>query len=123
MVFHHFYMSSGIQIFNLTEKAGGQETKFLVSCDGRCHNVKIVLHVVKGDLDLFGLESSTPIIYDNKCSACNSFCSSRKNDRSTEICNNLGTTGNNIHVMVFWYKDGTGTITFENIDRVVQYGK
>ena len=110
------------QVMNLINEKQGNKMQYLVTCEGACENVKIKLEVESGDPDLFALDYSQPSLNDNQyCSACSSFCSSRRG--TSESCE-ISTTRSSFYVLVYAISDyGSGRITFENVLNVEQYGK
>ena len=71
-------MHSGTKTFNLIDRNSlYKKDNFLVSCAGPCTDVNVFLEVQSGDLQLFALESSQPLIENHKCEACKSFCASQ----------------------------------------------
>ena len=99
----------------------GSKTRFRVTCEDSCENVKLQLKVDSGDPDLFAFDELEPTLNDyNTCETCASFCSSRRG--ASEYCD-ISTKQNQFYVLVYGISDyGNGNITFENVLRVETYG-
>ena len=97
---------------------------FVVFCHKTCATVDMYVDIDSGDPDFYGLESSSPTITNDECTACVSFCYSRNGERQSESCT-ISTTERMFFVMVYAYANyGSGSIYFsDKIAGVEQHGK
>ena len=84
----------------------GDETSFLVSCNGSCQSIDIKVKSMRYEAGfaLFAQEDEKPTIdkndYHGTCTECENFCSSR-NDRNEKTCENLSTSKDSFFVTVY----------------------
>ena len=92
---------------NIPPQRTGEETSFLVNCNGSCKGIDIKVKGIRYDTDyeLFALEDDKPTIDkdDATCDECKSFCSSRNNYNygSEKTCENLSTLKDSFFVTVY----------------------
>ena len=96
-----------IKTVDIPPQSKGEETSFLIKCNGSCQGIDIKVKAIQYDYDyeLFALVDDKPIIDedDATCAECDNFCSSRTDYSygSEKTCENLSTSRDSFFVTVY----------------------
>ena len=115
----------------LEPKSKGEETSFVVKCNGPCSGIDIELEDQYYSLvDLYASENEKPEIETtgtgSTCAECESLCSNQEKYVHKKICRSLTTTSDSFFVTLYAYKDHEKLdITFKggNLRNVTNFGK
>ena len=115
---------------NIPPQVKGEESSFLINCNGSCEGVDIKVTGQRYDtgFDLFALEEDKPTIDDasSSCRECENFCSTVDNFENEKTCRNLYTSKDRFFVTVYTqYRHENLTIEFigGNILNVSKIGR
>ena len=121
-----------IRALNIPPQSKGEESSFLINCNGSCEGVDIKVTGQRYDTGfyLFALEEDKPTIddssYEASCRECENFCSTIDNYGNEKTCKNLSTSKDRFFVTVYTgYSHENLTIEFigGNILNVSKIGR
>ena len=115
----------------LEPKSKGEETSFVVRCNGQCYGIDIELEdTYYSWVDLYASENDKPEIETtgtgSSCAECESLCSNQDRYVSKKACRSLSTTSDTFFVTVYVLKDHKKLdVTFKggNLRNVTNFGK
>ena len=108
-----------IRALNIPPQSKGEESSFLINCNGSCEGVDIKVTGKRYDTGfyLFALEEDKPTIddssYEASCRECENFCSTMDSYGNEKSCKNLSTSKDRFFVTVYaQYSHESLTIEF-----------
>ena len=115
----------------LAPKSKGEETSFVVRCNGPCSGIDIELEdTYYSWVDLYASENDKPEIEttgtESTCAECESLCSNQEKYVHKKICRSLTTTSDTFYVTLYANRDHKKLdITFKggNLRNVTNFGK